>query len=124
MEFHNGSRNVTKRVTKCRGCKRKFKPPARGRKPLYCSRACRQKAYRARLAKEGRPALKALQSDLWAIKDRTARKNAAIRVLHQMGYAVHLERIQPLPDRPPNLRLVSSSDEEQVAKPPRHPKPK
>jgi hypothetical protein len=39
-------RAVTK--LKCLHCRKRFKPPPRGRTPLYCSASCRQRAYEKR----------------------------------------------------------------------------
>jgi hypothetical protein len=41
---------MTRALTKlkCECCKAKFKRPARGRAPKYCSQSCRQRAYEKR----------------------------------------------------------------------------
>ncbi len=77
---------------KCRACKKSFYPPPFGRRPVYCSAACRQKAYRGRAAAPHRQALKALRSDLYRIEDNTARGKAAIKVLEELGYEVSIKR--------------------------------
>ena len=77
---------------KCRSCKKSFYPPPFGRRPRYCSAACRQKAYRERAAALHQQALKALESDLYQIKDITARGKAAIKVLEELGYEVSIKR--------------------------------
>lgn len=78
--------------------------------PLYCSAACRQKAYRVR---QKQPvSLRLLQSDLQAIKDRTARVNGALRVLRDHGYDAHLTRPTAPPPKPrrPGLTTVGGRD--------------
>jgi hypothetical protein len=86
---------------KCALCKRKFAAPARGRKPKYCSQACRQQAYWRRKTDPNRAALTAIQSDLMAMSNRTARIKAAIKVLEDAG----LMEPRARPSRP-QLRLV------------------
>jgi hypothetical protein len=82
---------------RCKQCKVKFQPAARGRRSLYCSAACRQKAYRRRA---GRPvALRVLESDLFAIKDLAARERAAVRFLNDRGYEVHFTRSTSRPQQ-------------------------
>jgi hypothetical protein len=98
---------------RCRNCKRKFRrQSSRGPVPLYCSRSCEGQAYRKRAAKRNRfPGLKALKGDLFSIRDRTARLNAALKVLHEARYAPgKQEHIRPIPDPPPKLRLVPRTD--------------
>lgn len=119
---------MTNKVTKCKFCKRKFTPPGRGRKPTYCSQACRQKAYRKRQADPHRPALKAFTSDLYSIRDRTARARAAVKVLEELGWIVTIERRQgpPPKQRQPYLELVKSADDaddDELADPPSPKKP-
>ena len=97
--------------TKCKECKERFMPPTRGRRPRYCSAACRQKAYRKRAANPHSPVLRALKSDLYAIKDLSARARAAVKVLEEQGYEVWLGRRRgpPPKKREPHLRVVDSS---------------
>ena len=100
---------------KCKQCREWFVPPSRGRRPRYCSVACRQKAYRKRAADPHFHSLKALSSDLYAIKDLAARGRGAVKVLEEMGYEVGLRRggIWPPKKRGrPFLRVVSSSNPE------------
>ncbi len=100
---------------KCKQCRERFVPPSRGRRPLYCSVACRQKAYRKRVANPHFHALKALSSDLYAIRDISARGRAAVKVLEEQGYEVGLRRggnWPPKKKRKPFLRVVSSSKPE------------
>jgi hypothetical protein len=109
VDFRNDIRHVTQIVTKrpkCPTCKNRFRPPARGRPAVFCSAACRQKAYRSRARY---PVLKILTNDLRAFRDGEARKRGAVKVLEDLGYIVHLERgVKP---GPPNrsrakIRLV------------------
>ena len=95
----------------CKQCKVRFLPPNRGRLPRYCSAACRQKAYRKRAADPHRLALRALEGDLYAIKDTTARARAAVKVLEELGYKVSLERRRgpPREKHKPHLRVVDPS---------------
>ena len=95
-----------KRRKKCPVCRAAFESVTGGRRRKYCSRACRQKAYRER--PERNPLLKALKSDLFEIKDREARKRGAVRVLENLGYEVKLTRskgLKPSKEGPP-LRSV------------------
>ena len=80
-----------KRVMKCRSCKIRLPYVGTGRRPIYCSAACRQKAYRKRRSENPEP-LRLLKNDLFNMKDKCARIKGAIKVLEELGYAVHLER--------------------------------
>ena len=53
-------------------------------------------------------------SDLYAIKDHSARGRAAVKVLEELGYEVSLDRRSgPPPKEPaPRLRVVDSSKDE------------
>ncbi len=100
---------------KCKQCRERFAPPSRGRRPRYCSVACRQKAYRKRVGSPHFHSLRALSSDLFAIKDLAARGRGAVKVLEEMGYDVWLQRggnWPPKKKRNPVLRVVSSSNPE------------
>jgi endogenous inhibitor of DNA gyrase (YacG/DUF329 family) len=93
--------SVMKVRKKCPICKVSFNAVTAGRRRKFCSRACRQKAYRMRAARS--PALKALESDLFRIRDNTARGNAAVRVLEELGFEVTLTRRKsprPCPRKP------------------------
>ena len=59
-----------------------------------------------------RPALKALDSDLYKIQGREARKRAAEKVLEELGYIVHLERGRAPPRylNQPRLKIVDEED--------------
>ncbi len=106
--------SVMKKIS-CKQCRERFVPPNRGRRPRYCSVACRQKAYRKRAANPHHQALKLLSSDLYAIKDLAARERGAVKVLEEMGYEVGLRRGGNWPakkKRNPFLRVVSSSKPE------------
>ncbi len=105
---------VMKRL-RCKQCRERFVPASRGRRPRYCSVACRQKAYRKRVANPHFHLLKALSSDLYAIRDLSARGRAAVKVLEGQGYEVGLRRggnWPPKKKREPFLRVVSSSKPE------------
>ena len=101
---------VMKKMT-CKHCRARFLPPNRGRRPRYCSAACRQKAYRKRATNPLRTAFRAMTSDLFAIQDLTARKRAAVKVLEDGGYVVLLTRRSGPPPKKhePQLRVVKSS---------------
>ena len=93
---------------RCKACKKRFPPPARGRRPEYCSAACRQKAYRQRQAGSYRKPMALLTSDLYKVKDITARCRAAVKVLEEAGYVVTLERrTTPRPKPKTRLKLIS-----------------
>ncbi len=107
--------NTVMKKISCKQCRERFVPPSRGRRPRYCSVACRQKAYRKRAANPHYHALKLLSSDLYAIKDISARARAAVKVLEEQGYEVRLRRggnWPPKKRRQPFLREVSSSKPE------------
>ena len=82
------------RKPRCSFCKKLFKPRPMGRRPKYCSQVCRQRAYRKRIAKKPLPPLprEILKRDLYQIKDSTARGNAALKVLKELGYEVSLQK--------------------------------
>ena len=99
------------RKPRCQFCKKVFTPPTMGRRPKYCSQVCRQRAYRNRVAKKS-PLLELLKSDLYQIKDRTARGKAAVKVLEELGFEVSLEkreRQQPKKARN-HLKLVKPDE--------------
>ena len=102
--------NIVMKRPKCKACGERFVPPSRGRRPRYCSAACRQKAYRKRAANPHHHMLKALSSDLYAIRDLSARARAACKVLEEQGYEVGLRRRSgpPPKKRKPFLRVVDS----------------
>ena len=114
--FRNDIHHVMKSVMKslkCKQCRERFKPPNRGRRPRYCSVACRQKAYRKRVANPFYQSLKAMSSDLYSIKDLTARERGAVKVLEEMGYEVELRRSGQLPPKKKRgsfLRVVPEDD--------------
>jgi hypothetical protein len=94
---------------KCKTCKQPVPRVEMGRPSIYCSRACRQKAYRRRVAKDPhRVVLGLLNNDLFAIRNRTARRDGAVKVLEELGYAVTLAQGKSnVPPKPkPSLRLV------------------
>jgi len=96
---------------RCKTCKKSFSAPDRGRRPKFCSAACRQKAYRKREA-DPHGKLKALwASDLYKIKDITARARGAVKVLEELGYEVILNRrTTPRPQKKPSLTVVSDDE--------------
>jgi len=102
------------RKRKCRACKQWFQPAGRGRRPEYCSAACRQEAYRRRTRRKP-PALRALESDLFAIRDREERKRGAVKALNDLGYEVHLGPLRrpQVPERRPRLRVVRNEQDEE-----------
>ncbi len=63
-----------------------------------------------------RSALRALRSDLYKIQDREARKRAAMKVLEELGYVVHLKRrMAPPPKRyQPRLKVVDEEDDDKL----------
>jgi hypothetical protein len=79
----------------CKMCRKKLPAVSGGRPAVYCSAACRQRAYRKRAADPARSMLQALKNDLFAIKDRTARAKGAVKVLEDLGYTVTLEKGAP-----------------------------
>jgi hypothetical protein len=96
----------------CPTCKNKFAPPPRGRRPRYCSAACRQKAYRKRTS-DPHAHLKALcLSDLYKIEDKTARAQAAIKVLVETGHAYLLANPHEPKPKKPTLKLVKPESDE------------
>ncbi len=118
MLFHNDIHHVMKFVmkkVKCKQCRESFAPPGKGRPPRYCSVACRQKAYRKRRAHPHYHMLKLLSSDLYAIRDLTARARAAVKVLEEQGYEVGLRQggnWPPKKKRKPFLKVVASQEPE------------
>ena len=95
-------KTVTKR-RKCRACSAPLKA-IRGRPPKYCSPACRQKAYRVRVASPGYAAGLALARDI----DKGTAVGTHVRALEALGYTVHLMR-RPAAKRPrPALSIVPS----------------
>jgi hypothetical protein len=92
-----------------------FKPPALGRRPRFCSAACRQKAYRKRLADPFRLPKKLLDNDIRTFRDRIALRAKNEAELREVGYDVILLRPQPAPKRPKStpskLKLVASRED-------------
>ena len=78
---------------------------------MYCSAACRQKAYRKREADPHGKLKALLRSDLYKIRDQTDRGRAAKKVLEELGYEVTLKRrTTPRPQQKPNLTVVSDDE--------------
>ena len=94
----------------CKTCKKPLAGGERGRPAAYCSAACRQRAYRKRSADPRAVPLRLLGSDLLAIKEREARKRAAVAALNQLGYAVQLTWVGANPRQTgrakPRLKVV------------------
>jgi hypothetical protein len=84
---------VRQKKRRCKRCSGPIPKNIMGRQRLFCSPACRQADYRLRQSRRPSAPLRALKSDLWAIEDRTARAQAAVRVLEAFGYEVSLSRI-------------------------------
>lgn len=100
--------------SRCRHCKKKFEPTGIGRRPSYCSVACRQGAYRKRLKESPMRAwLRVVEGDLFAIQDRTARGRGAVKVLEDLGYDVYLTKrpgpVKPGAARKAQLTLVDNT---------------
>ena len=113
--FHNGNHNVMIFVMKlrCKACKKSFPRPDRGRRPIYCSAACRQRAYRKREAEPHRKLKLLAMSDIYKIRDQTARCRAAVKVLEEAGYEVELLPRGSSRKKPrPNLKVVRDNGEE------------
>lgn len=79
---------VTKQRKTCKVCKKPLRKSETGRKRIYCSTGCRQKAYRKRVSN---PFAEYVES-LKASKERAAREKQAIKVLEELGYTVFLAR--------------------------------
>ena len=78
---------MTKRVTKlkCAWCKNRFAPPSKGRRPIYCSHSCRQRAYEVRRAQQRVPEL-LLGGDMEDIRTKAGVERAAVDVLRKLGF--------------------------------------
>jgi hypothetical protein len=95
---------VTKKRPKCAYCKVRFKPPARGRTPTYCSRSHRQRAYeqrRLRRAEGRRMPIKLLRTDIATLLAQRDFRDKVIAVLREVGLLLP----KPGPDKR-DLRLV------------------
>lgn len=106
------TKSVTKmRSLRCAYCRAKFKPPARGRRPKYCSASHRQRAYErrreARRAEQLYPRL-ALGRDIDNIKTKDQVERAIVDFLRRLGILPPA----PGPKRRPPLRLVKDMDPE------------
>jgi hypothetical protein len=93
---------------RCRRCRANIKVKAKGPLPLYCSQACKQRAYERRKYS----GLKvALAQDLATVKVRDAIRAEVVSVLRQAGL---IEPVPPLlhssppKKRPSYLRPVDS----------------
>jgi len=87
--------------TKCKTCKASV-ASLRGRPPKYCSAACRQKAYRARLLIP--VPIRLIPSDI----DKAAARARHVRALNLLGYDVELQPRTAAPKvfRKPRLSIV------------------
>lgn len=82
-----------KKTTKCLVCKRRFAENERGRKRVYCSASCRQKAYE--LSKLAGPRLaNIMKSDLARAELQRMVRDEVRIVFKQLG-------IEPPPEPPP-----------------------
>src|SRR5258708_2119107 len=72
------------KTVRCRRCKKKLAVPPRGRIPVFCSAACRQRAYEQR--KHGRPApVELFARDLATVKVRDVIRAIIIEELIKAG---------------------------------------
>jgi len=71
------------KLSRCGWCRQTFTPTGRGRKPRYCTRSHRQRAYEARLEKRKLASpLHAVQMDLATFEIR----KIVISVLRELGF--------------------------------------
>ena len=97
---------MTNRVTKlkCSWCKKRFKPPSKGRRPKYCSHSCRQRAYEMRRAQQRVPEL-LLGQDIDGIRTKDGVERAVVDVLRRLGLLPSISKTKP------RLRVVKKEDE-------------
>ena len=95
---------------RCKTCKKPLARGGPGRPAAYCSAACRQRAYRKRSENPHAVPLRLLRSDLLAIKEREARKRAAVETLKQLGFEAQLTWVGANPRQvgraKPRLKVV------------------
>ena len=94
------------KTVKCRRCRTKIEVKPKGPLPLYCSSACRQRAYERR---KHSGLMVALAQDLATAKVRDAIRAEVVAVLSQAGIikaVPPLLRPSPPKKRPSHLRLV------------------
>jgi hypothetical protein len=102
--------SITKSMAKrprCGYCRKAFKPPRRGRPPLYCSASHRQRAYQERRAYAA--AVKALPvqligRDIEDMRTKSGIERAVVDVLRRFGV------LPPSPKRPARLRIVKDEE--------------
>jgi hypothetical protein len=85
-----------------------FKPPPRGRPPLYCCASHRQQAYekrRAYAAAERLTPSLLLGRDIDAMQTKAGIERAVVDVLRKLGFLL------PKPKEAPRLSLVKDNDE-------------
>jgi hypothetical protein len=75
---------MTKKLT-CQHCGCRFNPPARGRKPRYCSPSHRQLAYEKRKAEVHGHAKKLLKYDLSTIQGEDLARRFVLGILKEVG---------------------------------------
>jgi hypothetical protein len=102
----HGSPARRPKTLRCERCKRKNLVKAKGPLPLYCSHACRQRAYEKN--KWHQPLLVRLHQDLGSVAIRAALRQEAWALLKELGLPVG-SGPPPAPARkPPSLKLVKS----------------
>jgi hypothetical protein len=84
---------------RCAYCKKPFTPPKRGRRPLYCCAAHRQRAYVRGLRAEQMPGL-LLGKDIDDLRTKAGIERAVLDVLRRVGV------LPAAPAKAPPLRLV------------------
>ena len=89
---------------KCAWCKNRFAPPSKGRRPIYCSHSCRQRAYEVRRAQQIVPEL-LLGQDMEDIRTKAGVERAVVDVLRKHGF------LPPSPKTKTRLRVVRKKDE-------------
>jgi hypothetical protein len=89
---------------RCARCKRKILVKPKGPLPLWCSHACRQRAYEQE--KWGQPHLARLRQDLNSVAMRSAIRQELWVLLKELGLSAE-PAPAPLPgNKRPSLRLV------------------
>lgn len=108
----DGEYVMARRRRTCAHCKKKLvRRTGRGRPSCYCSRACKQKAYRVRSHRPPVDPLMLMRQDLRQVLETDRLKHVALEVFKDMGVFDFLERLgfQPPEPQPPQLRLIKPS---------------
>ena len=95
----------------CAECKRKLnRRVGRGRPSYYCSRACKQRAYRAKIARRRPNPLMLLRQDIRQILETDRLKHVVREVFKEMGVLDFLGKLgfEPAELQPRQLRIVKS----------------